>query len=126
MRKNVAKGRVTRDKKGYAVEIEGKKYYPPKGCDPIMDPILKALVEKDVEVLFAREVILAIRALERVELPFKIPPVITCYLCPPFEVFKPEIMDRIAPLITKSLLESGYLESEIVEQLEVWQKQPVR
>jgi hypothetical protein len=91
-----------------------------------MDPLLKAFVDKDVEVLFTREEILAIRALEKVELPFKIPPVITCYLCPPFEVFTPEIMDRIAPLITESLLESGYLESETVEQLNVWQKQPVR
>ena len=76
MSNNVAKGRVTRDEKGYLVVIEGRKFYPPKGCDPIMDPQLKALVDKDVEVLFTQKEILAIRALEKVELPLRIPVII--------------------------------------------------
>lgn len=117
-------GKVIKDKRGYAVEVEGKKYYPPKGCDPIMDPQLEALVDKDVDVLFAKDEILALRPVEKLVKPqWPWPPIITCYLILPDIVFDPRILLKIEPMITESLVESGYLELEVVQQLHKWKRQ---
>lgn len=114
----VKRGRVI--ERGRAVEVEGERHFMPKGCDPIIGPRLKEFAGKEVEVLMVRDVVLAIRALEPqlMRPPFR--PVITCYLCPPDVVFDPQIMAKIEPLITESLLKSGYLDKKVAAQLGQW------
>ncbi len=119
MERNVRKGKVIEEKK-FAVEIKGKRYYVPKGCDPIMDPHLEAIAGKDVEVLLAGREVLAIRISKKDAAELKIKPIITCYLCPPEIVFAPEIMEKIQPIITESLVQSKYLDEDIAEQLQAW------
>jgi hypothetical protein len=103
-----------------SVYVEGERHFMPKGCDPIIGPQLEAFAGKEVDVLMAKDVVLAIRALEPEEV-LPLPPIIICYLCPPHIVFDPKILMRIEPLITESLLESGYLDKGVVEQLHGWQ-----
>ena len=112
----VRKGKVIERK--LFIEVEGEKYYMPKGCDPIIGPQLEMVAGQEIELLMTKDVILALRAKSLID-PHKII-VITCYLCPPFIVFEPEIMRKIEPLITESLLQSGYLDKGVVEQLNGW------
>jgi hypothetical protein len=109
----VAKGRVLA--KELFIEVEGRRHYVPKGCDPVIGPQLEAMAGMDVEVLMAKDTVLAIRLPERV--PHIKWPIITCYLIPPEVVFDPEIFMRVEPLITDILLESGYLSQTVVGQL---------
>jgi hypothetical protein len=125
MERNVRKGRVIVDGKRHAVEIGGERYYVPKECDPIMDPMLKAVAGKDVEVLYASNQVLAVRVSRKVAQELEIKPIITCYLCPPELVFAPDIMEKIQPIITESLIESKYLDADVAEQLMAWQRQNI-
>lgn len=116
---SVKRGKVIEIERKLSVQVEKERHFMPKGCDPIIGPQLEAFVGQEVEVLMAKDVVLAIRALERVE-KFRWP-IITCYLCPPDVVFHPEILAKVEPLITESLLESGYLDESVVKQLRGWQ-----
>lgn len=109
----IARGKVLA--KELYIEVKGGRHYMPKGCDPIIGPQLEAIAGHEVEVLMAKDVVLAIRLIE--ELPWIDWRVILCYLCPPDIVFPPDIIRKIEPLITESLLESGYLDRGVVEQL---------
>jgi len=100
------------------IEVEGEKHYMPKGCDPIIGPQLEALAGKEVEVLIAKDIVLAIRAVTELDPKFKRR--IICYMCPPHIVFDPDILTKIEPIITESLLQSGYLDKSVAEQLNGW------
>lgn len=122
MEKNVAKAKVVKTEKGYAINVEGRSHYIPKGCDPIMDPQLKVLAGHEAEVLIAGKEILAIRVQRELAKELEIKPIITCYLVPLDVAFSPEILERVAPTVTKSLVKSGYLDEEIAVMLEKWQQ----
>lgn len=119
---NVSRGKVIKGRKGYAVQVGGMEYTVPKGCDPIIDPYLGPLAGEEVEVLLAGKEILAIRAQKELARELEIPPIITCYLLPPDVVFSQRIMKEVAPIITKALIESEYLEKDVAMQLEKWQQ----
>ena len=123
MGRNVRKGRVIVEKK-YAVEIKGKRYYVPKGCEAVK-PQLEAIAGKEVEVLLAGREVLAIRISKEAAARLKIPPIITCYLWPPDIVFAPDIMEKIQPIITESLVESKLLDADVAKQLQAWQQESV-
>jgi len=113
----VMQGKVT--KGGRFITVAGKRRYMPKGCDPIIGPQLAKVAGRDVEVLVAKDVVLAVRVLEwKPEL--KIPRIIVCYLCPPHIVFNEEILRAIEPPITRKLVQSGYLAPAVAEQLNEW------
>ena len=122
MGKNIAKAKVVKTEKGYAINVEGRPHYIPKGCDPIMDPQLKVLAGHEAEVLIAGREILAIRVQRELAKELEIKPIITCYLVPLDVAFAPEILERVAPTVTKSLVKSGYLDEEIAVMLEKWQQ----
>lgn len=109
------------EEKIFPIEIDGKRFYPPKGCDPIIGRDLEAFSGKKVEVLMAGKEVLAIRSLEPV-VGFQIP-VITCYLLPLELVFDPQIMNQIRPVITEQLVKAKVLEKPIADQLEKWYRQ---
>lgn len=124
MEKEVVKGKVIKDRKGFAVVVDGRKYYPSKGCDLLMDPYLKAFVTQEVEVLFVRDEILAIRPIsqEAYEKIPGFPPLIICYLPPPDLFFRPEVLEKIQSVYIELMLKSGYLDSETVSKLQRWQQ----
>lgn len=122
MEKNTAKAKVVKTERGYAINVEGREHYIPKGCDPIINPQLEVLVGQEAEVLIAGKEILAIRVPREAAKKLKIKPIITCYLIALDVAFTPEIMERIAPIVTKSLVESGYLDEEIAMTLQKWQQ----
>lgn len=115
---SVMRGKVI--ERELSVYVEGERHFMPKGCDPIIGPQLEAFAGQEIEVLMAQETVLAIRPLEW-EPEMKIPPIILCYLVALEIAFRWEIMEKIQPLITESLLESGYLDKSVVEQLHGWQ-----
>ena len=100
------------------IEVEGGKHYMPKGCDPIIGPQLEKIAGHEVEVLMAKDVVLAVRVKD--EVPHVKFPVIVCYMCPPHVVFDERILAAIEPVITESLVKSGYLEASVVKQLNEW------
>ena len=122
MEKNVAKAKVIKTRKGYAINVEGRDHYIPKECDPIINSQLEVLVGQEAEVLIAGREILAIRVQKELAKELKIKPIITCYLVPLEIAFAPEIMERVAPTVTKLLVESGYLDEEIAMTLQKWQR----
>jgi hypothetical protein len=120
---SVKRGKVTETviEKRLSIVVEGEQYFAPKECDPIIGPQLEAFAGQEVEVLMAKDTVLAIRPLK--ELLEKVI-VITCYFCPLEVAFAPDIMKKIEPFITESLLESGYLGESVVERLSEWHKAP--
>ena len=118
MRRSVTKGRVIEETK-YSVEINGERYYVPAGCDPKLDVI----AGQEVEVLFAGNEILALRIDKDLATELKIPPIFTCYLMPPWIVFDQSILQKIQPLLTKTLVESNVLDADTAKQLETWHKE---
>lgn len=108
----VMTGRV--EARRIVVEVEGRPHVVPRGCDVIKGKQLAQLVDQEVEVLMAKDTILAIRALDPETLKKLL---ITCYLLPPEIPFDPGIMRQLEPTITKSLVKSGYLDARTAEQL---------
>jgi hypothetical protein len=117
---SVKRGKVV-ERQRY-IDVEGERLFVPKECDPIIGPQLEALAEREIEVLMAQDTVLAIRPIE-LEPEIEIPPIILCYLVPLAIAFEWTIMRKIQPLITESLLESGYLDKGVVQQLHEWQEQ---
>lgn len=114
-------GRVLKDKEGYFVEVKDKKHHIPKGCFTIKEEQLKTFMDKKVEVLFSDKEIVAIRHLEKKNLKLK-PPIIYCYLIYSEVVFTPEILEKIQPILTRSLIEENILDPDITQQLDKWQQ----
>ncbi len=118
MKRSTKKGRVIEERK-YSVEINGERYYVPEGCDPKLDVI----AGMDVEVLFAGNEILALRIEKELAKKLEIPPILTCYLMPPWIVFDQRILQKVQPLLTKTLVESNVLDAATAKQLEAWHKE---
>ncbi len=107
----VMRGKVT--PKELVVEVEGRQHFMPKGCDPIIGPHLEKLAGKPIEVLMAKDMVLAVRSLEE-DRARRI--IITCYLCPPELVFREDILEKIAPIITQELVEARILDKTNLEE----------
>ncbi len=109
--------RGTVSKRAPYIQTADGKIYMPKGCDPIIGPQIQALAGTEVEVLVAKNTVLAIRVpREAVGGIIKVPR-IYCYFCPAHIAFDPDIMTEIGPIITKSLVKSGYLDNKVAEEI---------
>lgn len=71
----IRKGRVVT--KQYVIRVGGEEHFIPKGCDPILEPQLEAIANKDVEVLMARGTVIAMRPEDK-ELRVKFPIITGC------------------------------------------------
>lgn len=121
--KNVFRGRVIEEKR-YSVEVNGEKHYVPKGCDPVLDPQLEALasVGGEVEVLYANRQVIAFRLSDAIARKLKLPPIITCYMCPLQHVFDERVISKVQEPLTRAMVEAKYLEQEVGDQLISWLK----
>lgn len=102
-----------------AIEVDGREHYLPKECDPIIGRQLQRAVGHEVEVLMARDTILAFRAKDpekEIEIPITV-----CYYVAAEIAFDESILPKINPVITRALVESGYLDQQTERQLEEFQ-----